>query len=92
MRTKLNLGERWSASSARPRDRSQALRLNREARTTRATHPRLPPTPLREIEGHGTGALALLRDNLLVYGLGGSIVPFVGIKRIDLLLTVIGWV
>jgi len=36
--------------------------------------------------------LALLRDNLLVYGLGGSIVPFVGIKRIDLLLTVIGWV
>jgi len=36
--------------------------------------------------------LALLRDNLLVYGLGRSIVPFVGIKRIDLLLTVIGWV
>jgi len=36
--------------------------------------------------------LALLRDNLLVYGLGGPIMPLVGIKRIDLLLTVIGWV
>jgi K+-transporting ATPase ATPase B chain len=32
------------------------------------------------------GASALLRRNLLVYGLGGIIVPFIGIKAIDLLL------
>jgi K+-transporting ATPase ATPase B chain len=32
------------------------------------------------------GAAALLRQNLLVYGLGGIIVPFIGIKAIDLLL------
>ena len=31
-------------------------------------------------------AATLLRDNLLIYGLGGLIVPFVGIKAIDLLL------
>ena len=32
------------------------------------------------------GAAALLRYNLLVYGLGGVIAPFVGIKLIDLIL------
>jgi K+-transporting ATPase ATPase B chain len=32
------------------------------------------------------GAEALLRRNLLIYGLGGIIVPFIGIKLIDLLL------
>jgi K+-transporting ATPase ATPase B chain len=32
------------------------------------------------------GASALLRRNLLVYGLGGIVVPFIGIKLIDLLL------
>jgi K+-transporting ATPase ATPase B chain len=32
------------------------------------------------------GASALLRRNLLVYGLGGIIAPFIGIKAIDLLL------
>jgi K+-transporting ATPase ATPase B chain len=32
------------------------------------------------------GAEALLRRNLLIYGLGGIIVPFVGIKLIDLVL------
>jgi K+-transporting ATPase ATPase B chain len=32
----------------------------------------------------------LLRRNLLVYGLGGIIVPFVGIKLIDVLLTSLG--
>ena len=32
------------------------------------------------------GAAQLLRDNLLIYGLGGLIVPFVGIKIIDMLL------
>jgi K+-transporting ATPase ATPase B chain len=32
------------------------------------------------------GAAAVLRRNLLVYGLGGLVVPFIGIKAIDLLL------
>ena len=36
------------------------------------------------------GAAQLLRDNLLVYGLGGLIVPFVGIKAIDLFLSATG--
>jgi K+-transporting ATPase ATPase B chain len=33
------------------------------------------------------GAAAILRRNLLVYGAGGLVVPFLGIKLIDLLLT-----
>jgi K+-transporting ATPase ATPase B chain len=32
------------------------------------------------------GAAQLLRDNLLIYGLGGLIAPFIGIKLIDMLL------
>ena len=36
------------------------------------------------------GAAALLRRNLLIYGLGGIVVPFIGIKAIDLLITGIG--
>jgi K+-transporting ATPase ATPase B chain len=32
------------------------------------------------------GAATLLRDNLLIYGLGGIIVPFIGIKLIDMVL------
>ena len=37
------------------------------------------------------GAATLLRRNLLVYGLGGVIVPFVGIKLIDVLIAFAGW-
>jgi K+-transporting ATPase ATPase B chain len=36
------------------------------------------------------GADALLRRNLLVWGLGGVLVPFFGIKLIDIVLTVLG--
>jgi K+-transporting ATPase ATPase B chain len=36
------------------------------------------------------GAGALLRRNLLVYGLGGVVVPFIGIKLIDMLLVLCG--
>ena len=36
------------------------------------------------------GAAALLRRNLLVYGLGGLVVPFVGIKLIDLAVAALG--
>ena len=36
------------------------------------------------------GAAAMLRRNLLIYGLGGIVVPFIGIKLIDLLVSAIG--
>ena len=36
------------------------------------------------------GAAALLRRNLLIYGIGGVIVPFIGIKLIDMLITRMG--
>jgi K+-transporting ATPase ATPase B chain len=38
------------------------------------------------------GAAVLLRRNLLIYGLGGILVPFVGIKAIDMVLAAFGWV
>jgi potassium-transporting ATPase ATP-binding subunit len=50
----------------------------------------LIPLALRGVKYRPVGAAQLLRDNLLIYGLGGLIVPFVGIKIIDLLLTVLG--
>ena len=46
----------------------------------------LIPLALRGVRYRSTGAAVLLRDNLLVYGVGGFIVPFVGIKLIDLAL------
>ncbi len=46
--------------------------------------PILIPLALRGVEYKPIGASALLRRNLLIYGLGGVIVPFVGIKLIDL--------
>jgi K+-transporting ATPase ATPase B chain len=49
----------------------------------------LIPLALRGIAYKPIGAAALLRRNLLVYGLGGVVVPFLGIKLIDLLLVVL---
>jgi K+-transporting ATPase ATPase B chain len=46
----------------------------------------LIPLALRGVSYRAVGAEKLLRDNLLVYGLGGLIAPFIGIKLIDLLL------
>ncbi|MFY9509627.1 MAG: potassium-transporting ATPase subunit KdpB [Rubrivivax sp.] len=46
----------------------------------------LIPLALKGVRYRPVGAAALLRRNLLVYGLGGVIVPFIGIKAIDLLL------
>ncbi|MEO6280723.1 potassium-transporting ATPase subunit KdpB [Roseateles sp.] len=46
----------------------------------------LIPLALKGVRYRAVGAAALLRRNLLVYGLGGVIVPFIGIKAIDLLL------
>ena len=50
----------------------------------------LVPLALRGVRYRPIGAEALLRRNLLIYGLGGVIVPFLGIKLIDLIITHIG--
>ena len=50
----------------------------------------LIPLALRGITYRPIGAAAILRRNLLIYGLGGIVVPFVGIKLIDMLVTSIG--
>ncbi|MBA4166561.1 MAG: potassium-transporting ATPase subunit KdpB [Chitinophagaceae bacterium] len=50
--------------------------------------PALIPLALRGVAYKPIGASALLRRNLLIYGLGGVIIPFIGIKLIDLLLAV----
>ena len=50
----------------------------------------LIPLALRGIRYRPIGAAALLRNNLLIYGVGGLIVPFIGIKLIDLLLVGLG--
>jgi K+-transporting ATPase ATPase B chain len=50
--------------------------------------PLLIPLALRGVEYKPIGASALLRRNLLIYGLGGIIVPFIGIKLIDLIASV----
>lgn len=47
----------------------------------------LIPLALRGVRFRPLGAAAMLRRNLLIYGLGGIIVPFLGIKAIDLLIT-----
>jgi K+-transporting ATPase ATPase B chain len=50
----------------------------------------LIPLALRGITYRALSAEALLRKNLLIYGLGGLIAPFIGIKLIDVLITVVG--
>ncbi|MBF0556361.1 MAG: potassium-transporting ATPase subunit KdpB [Nitrospirae bacterium] len=49
----------------------------------------LIPLALRGVKYRPVGAQALLRNNLLIYGLGGVVVPFVGIKLIDMLIGVL---
>ncbi len=49
----------------------------------------LIPLALQGVKYRAIGAAALLRRNVLIYGLGGLIVPFIGIKLIDLLLVAI---
>jgi K+-transporting ATPase ATPase B chain len=46
----------------------------------------LVPLALRGLHYRAIGAAALLRRNLWVYGVGGILVPFVGIKLIDMIL------
>jgi len=50
----------------------------------------LVPLALRGVKTRAASAAVLLRRNLLIYGLGGILVPFVGIKLIDLLLVAFG--
>lgn len=52
----------------------------------------LIPLALKGVPYRAVGAQQLLRDNLLVYGLGGLITPFIGIKLIDLMMTFTGLV
>jgi K+-transporting ATPase ATPase B chain len=49
----------------------------------------LVPLALRGIKYRPEGAAALLRRNLLIYGVGGVIIPFFGIKAIDVVITVL---
>jgi len=50
----------------------------------------LIPLALKGVSYTAIGAQQLLRKNLVIYGLGGLIVPFIGIKIIDMLLTALG--
>jgi potassium-transporting ATPase ATP-binding subunit len=51
----------------------------------------LVPLALKGVKYRALGAASLLRRNLAVYGLGGIVVPFIGIKLIDLVLTFANW-
>jgi K+-transporting ATPase ATPase B chain len=50
--------------------------------------PLLIPLALRGVAYKPIGASALLRRNLLIYGFGGILLPFIGIKLIDLIVSV----
>ena len=52
----------------------------------------LIPLALRGVKYRPVSAVQLLRRHLLIYGVGGIIAPFVGIKLVDLLLAALGWV
>ena len=47
----------------------------------------LIPLALKGVRYRAVGAARALRDNLLIYGLGGLVTPFIGIKLIDMLLS-----
>lgn len=51
----------------------------------------LIPLALKGVRYRAVGAASLLRRNLAIYGLGGIVVPFIGIKAIDLLITAAGF-
>jgi K+-transporting ATPase ATPase B chain len=52
----------------------------------------LIPLALKGVQYRAIGATALLRRNLLIYGVGGIILPFIGIKLIDLVLAAFNFV
>jgi len=47
----------------------------------------LIPLALRGVKYRAVGAASLLRRNLLIYGIGGVILPFIGIKAVDIVIT-----
>jgi potassium-transporting ATPase ATP-binding subunit len=49
----------------------------------------LIPLALRGVKFRPVGAAALLRRNLLIYGVGGIVAPFIGIKAIDILIVAV---
>ena len=49
----------------------------------------LIPLALRGVAYRPAPAAQLFRDNLLIYGLGGLVAPFIGIKLIDMLLSLL---
>jgi K+-transporting ATPase ATPase B chain len=50
----------------------------------------LIPIALKGVRYRAVGAEVLLRDNVLIFGVGGVIAPFIGIKLIDLLIAGMG--
>ena len=52
----------------------------------------LVPLALRGVTYRAQGAAIVLRRNLLIYGFGGLVVPFIGIKLVDILLVTLHWV
>jgi K+-transporting ATPase ATPase B chain len=50
----------------------------------------LIPLALKGVQYRPVGASAVLVRNLLIYGIGGIIVPFIGIKLIDMAITAVG--
>ena len=52
----------------------------------------LIPLALRGVRYRAIGAGRLLQRNMLIYGLGGIVAPFIGIKLIDLIVTFVGLV
>jgi K+-transporting ATPase ATPase B chain len=50
----------------------------------------LIPLALRGVKFRAESAAAMLRRNLLIYGVGGIVAPFIGIKIIDMIITAIG--
>jgi K+-transporting ATPase ATPase B chain len=51
----------------------------------------LIPLALRGVKWRPSGAAAILRRNVWIYGIGGIITPFIFIKLIDLVLTALHW-
>jgi K+-transporting ATPase ATPase B chain len=51
----------------------------------------LIPLALKGVKYRALGAASLLRRNLLVYGLGGIVLPFPFIKLIDMAISALGW-
>ena len=62
----------------------------RRSSSTPSSSSLLIPLALRGVKFRAMGAAAILRRNLLIYGVGGIIAPFIGIKLIDLIVTALG--